>query len=47
MRELANYTLELREVVQELFLSIASKPTTPAPEIGARSEIFAGSAIMT
>ena len=26
MRDLANYTLELKEVVQELFLSIASKP---------------------
>ena len=25
-RDLANYTLELKEVVQELFLSIAGKP---------------------
>jgi hypothetical protein len=29
MRDLANYTLELKEVVQELFLSIAGKPNTP------------------
>ena len=29
MRELATYTVELKEVVQELFLSIASKPNTP------------------
>jgi hypothetical protein len=29
MRDLANYTLELKEVVQELFLAIASKPSTP------------------
>jgi hypothetical protein len=26
LRELATYTLELKEVVQELFLSIAGKP---------------------
>lgn len=30
MRELATYTVELKEVVQELFLSIASKPSTPS-----------------
>ncbi len=30
MRELASYTVELKEVVQELFLSIASKPSGPA-----------------
>ena len=29
MRDLASYTLELKEVVQELFLSIAGKPTPP------------------
>jgi hypothetical protein len=29
LRELASYTVELKEVVQELFLAIASKPTTP------------------
>ena len=28
LRELAGYTVELKEVVQELFLAIASKPTT-------------------
>lgn len=26
LRDLANYTVELKEVVQELFLSIAGKP---------------------
>jgi hypothetical protein len=31
LRELASYTVELKEVVQELFLSIASKPSGPAP----------------
>jgi len=29
MRDLATYTLELKEVVQELFLSIAGKPSAP------------------
>lgn len=29
LRELANYTVELKEVVQELFLAIASKPREP------------------
>jgi hypothetical protein len=29
LRDLASYTLELKEVVQELFLSIAGKPTPP------------------
>jgi hypothetical protein len=29
MRDLALYTLELKEVVQELFLSIAGKPGAP------------------
>lgn len=29
LRELASYTVELKEVVQELFLSIASKPSGP------------------
>jgi hypothetical protein len=29
LRDLATYTLELKEVVQELFLSIASKPSPP------------------
>ena len=29
MRDLASYTLELKEVVQELFLAIASKPAAP------------------
>jgi hypothetical protein len=29
VRDLATYTLELREVLQELFLSIASKPSAP------------------
>jgi hypothetical protein len=29
MRDLATYTLELKEVVQELFLSIAGKPSGP------------------
>ena len=31
LRELASYTVELKEVVQELFLSIASKPSGPPP----------------
>jgi hypothetical protein len=30
MRELAVYTVELKEVVQELFLAIAGKPQPPA-----------------
>jgi hypothetical protein len=30
MRELAAYTVELKEVVHELFLSIASKPSAPS-----------------
>jgi hypothetical protein len=30
MRDLAAYTVELKEVVQELFLSIAGKPRDPA-----------------
>jgi hypothetical protein len=30
LRELASYTIELKEVIQELFLSIASKPGGPA-----------------
>jgi hypothetical protein len=30
MRDLAAYTVELKEVVQELILSIASKPAPPA-----------------
>ncbi len=29
LRDLATYTLELKEVVQELFLSIAGKPSPP------------------
>src|SRR3954454_16064365 len=29
IRDPANYTLELKEVVQELFLAIASKPSAP------------------
>jgi hypothetical protein len=29
MRDLASYTIELKEVIQELFLAIASKPTGP------------------
>ena len=29
LRELASYTIELKEVVHELFLSIASKPPAP------------------
>jgi cell division protein ZapA (FtsZ GTPase activity inhibitor) len=29
MRDLASYTVELKEVVQELFLAIASKPAAP------------------
>ncbi|HEX4961708.1 MAG TPA: hypothetical protein VF173_12770 [Thermoanaerobaculia bacterium] len=29
VRDLASYTVELKEVVQELFLAIASKPGTP------------------
>ncbi len=31
LRELAAYTVELKEVVQELFLAIAGKPGAPAP----------------
>jgi hypothetical protein len=31
MRDLAAYTVELKEVVQELILSIASKPSAPSP----------------
>jgi hypothetical protein len=30
LRELAAYTVELKEVVQELFLAIAGKPGAPA-----------------
>jgi hypothetical protein len=29
MRDLAGYTIELKEVLQELFLAIASKPAGP------------------
>ena len=29
LRELAYYTVELKEVIHELFLAIASKPSTP------------------
>jgi hypothetical protein len=29
LRDLASYTVELKEVVQELFLAIASKPSGP------------------
>lgn len=29
LRDLAHYTIELREVVQELFLAIAAKPKAP------------------
>jgi hypothetical protein len=29
LRDLASYTVELKEVVQELFLAIASKATAP------------------
>ena len=32
MRDLANYTIELKEIVQELFLSIAGKPQPPSGE---------------
>ena len=28
LRDVSNYTIELKEVIQELFLSIASKPGT-------------------
>ncbi len=31
LRDLATYTIELKEVVQELFLAIAAKPRTPEP----------------
>lgn len=31
LRELAAYTVELKEVVQELFLAIAAKPGTAGP----------------
>jgi hypothetical protein len=30
LRDLASYTIELKEVVQELFLAIASKPSAPS-----------------
>jgi len=30
MRDLASYTIELKEVLQELFLAIASKPAGPS-----------------
>jgi hypothetical protein len=30
MRDLASYTIELKEVMQELFLAIASKPSGPS-----------------
>jgi len=29
LRDLASYTVELKEVLEELFLSIAGKPQTP------------------
>lgn len=29
LRDLAGYTVELKEVIQELFLAIASKPAAP------------------
>jgi hypothetical protein len=29
MRDLASYTIELKEVIQELFLAIASRPAGP------------------
>lgn len=32
LRDLASYTIELKEVVQELFLAIAGKPRKPEPE---------------
>ena len=32
LRDLASYTVELKEVLEELFLSIAGKPQTPPPE---------------
>jgi hypothetical protein len=31
MRDLANYTIDLKEVVQELILAIASRPAAPPP----------------
>lgn len=31
LRDLATYTVELKEIVQELFLSIAGKPKTNEP----------------
>lgn len=31
LRDLATYTVELKEIVQELFLSIAGKPRTNEP----------------
>ncbi len=31
LRELATYTVELKEVVEELFLSIAGRPQPPTP----------------
>ena len=30
MRDLATYTIELKEIVQELFLAIAGKPQPPS-----------------
>ncbi|HEX9942813.1 MAG TPA: hypothetical protein VGG03_12400 [Thermoanaerobaculia bacterium] len=30
LRDLAGYTVELKEVVQELFLAIAAKPSAPS-----------------
>jgi hypothetical protein len=34
MRDLANYTIEIKEVVQELILAIASKPAAGPPQGG-------------
>jgi hypothetical protein len=31
LRELASYTVELKEVLEELFLAIAGKPQAPPP----------------
>lgn len=35
LRDLASYTVELKEVVQELFLAIAGRPAAPNPPPGA------------
>lgn len=32
LRDLASYTIELKEVVQELFLAIAGKPKNPGAD---------------